>query len=179
MRGSYAPTPEAAEIERFGALNDEYLARNMSLVRLYGTMTPLFGLLAGLGAVVVMGFGGLLVIRGAISVGSFVAFGIYLGLLTWPLIALGWVINLFQRGAASMARLAHILDATSLIDPVPEQPADFVPGAAGRSIEFRDVGFHYPTEADREPRWILRNVNLFPAGETLGSSERPAAARAR
>jgi len=160
---------EAAEIERFGALNDEYLARNMSLVRLYGTMTPLFGLLAGLGAVVVMGFGGLLVIRGTISVGSFVAFGIYLGLLTWPLIALGWVINLFQRGGASMARLAQILDAKSLIDPVPKQPAGFVPGAAGRSIEFRDVGFHYPTEDGREPRWILRNVNfVVPAGETLG-----------
>ncbi len=142
---------EAAEIERFGALNDEYLARNMSLVRLYGTMTPLFGLLAGLGAVVVMGFGGLLVIRGSISVGSFVAFGIYLGLLTWPLIALGWVINLFQRGAASMARLAQIIDAKSLIHPFPENFAALVPGAAGRSIEFRNVGFHYPTEAGREP----------------------------
>ncbi|HLF12893.1 MAG TPA: ABC transporter transmembrane domain-containing protein, partial [Gammaproteobacteria bacterium] len=106
---------EAAEIERFGKLNDEYLARNMSLVRLYGTMTPLFGLLAGLGAAVVMGLGGALVIRGAISVGSFVAFGIYLGLLTWPLIALGWVINLFQRGGASMARLVEILDSKSLI----------------------------------------------------------------
>ena len=160
---------EAAEIERFGALNDEYLARNMSLVRLYGTMTPLFGLLAGLGAVVVMGFGGLLVIRGTITVGSFVAFGIYLGLLTWPLIALGWVINLFQRGAASMARLAQILDSKSLIDPAAERSAELVQGAAGRSIEFRGVGFHYPTEAGREPRWILRNVNfIVPAGETLG-----------
>jgi ATP-binding cassette, subfamily B, multidrug efflux pump len=159
---------EAAEIERFGALNDEYLARNMSLVRLYGTMTPLFGLLAGLGAVVVMGLGGLLVIRGAISVGSFVAFGIYLGLLTWPLIALGWVINLFQRGGASMARLGEILDAKSLLD-APLRPVSMVPAAAGRSIEFRDVGFHYPTDAGREPRWILRELSfVVPAGATLG-----------
>nr|MDP9179078.1 ABC transporter ATP-binding protein/permease [Gemmatimonadota bacterium] len=160
---------EAAEIERFSALNDEYLARNMSLVRLYGTMTPLFGLLAGLGAVVVMGLGGVLVIRGSISVGSFVAFGIYLGLLTWPLIALGWVINLFQRGGASMARLSQILDAKSLLDAPPPQPASLVATAGGRSIEFHDVGFHYPTEAGREPRWILRNLSLVvPAGATLG-----------
>jgi ATP-binding cassette subfamily B protein len=68
-----------------------------------------------------------------------------------------------------MARLAQILDAKSLIDPVPERPAAFVPGVAGRSIEFRDVGFHYPTEAGREPRWILRNVSfVVPASETLG-----------
>ncbi|HYN82060.1 MAG TPA: ABC transporter ATP-binding protein [Gemmatimonadaceae bacterium] len=160
---------EAAEIERFGALNDEYLARNMSLVRLYGTMTPLFGLLAGLGAVVVMGLGGLLVIRGSISVGSFVAFGIYLGLLTWPLIALGWVINLFQRGGASMARLGQILDAKSLLDAPPPRPVSLVPATAGRSIEFRDVGFHYPAETSREPRWILRNLSfVVPAGATLG-----------
>ena len=79
---------EAAEIERFGRLNEEYLIRNMSLVRLYGTMHPLFSLLAGLGAAIVIGLGGALVIRGTISVGSFVAFGLYLGLLTWPLIAL-------------------------------------------------------------------------------------------
>jgi ATP-binding cassette subfamily B multidrug efflux pump len=160
---------EAAEIERFGKLNDEYLARNMSLVRLYGSMTPLFGLLAGLGAVVVMGLGGLLVIRGAITVGSFVAFGIYLGLLTWPLIALGWVINLFQRGGASMARLAEILDAKSLIELPTSAPANLPAAAAGRSIEFRHVGFHYPTPADREPRWILRDLSfVVPAGATLG-----------
>jgi ATP-binding cassette subfamily B multidrug efflux pump len=160
---------EAAEIERFGELNDEYLARNMSLVRLYGTMTPLFGLLAGLGAVVVMGLGGVLVIRGSISVGSFVAFGIYLGLLTWPLIALGWVINLFQRGGASMARLLEILNAKSLIDFQEVPLSQLLPTSAGRSIEFRDVGFHYPTEGGREPRWILRHLNfVVPAGATLG-----------
>jgi ATP-binding cassette subfamily B multidrug efflux pump len=158
---------EAAEIERFGRLNDEYLARNMSLVRLYGTMTPLFGLLAGLGAAVVMGLGGALVIRGAISVGSFVAFGIYLGLLTWPLIALGWVVNLFQRGGASMARLVAILDSKSLIES-PVEPSAHLPAAAeGRSIEFRDVGFHYPSEG--QPRWILRHLSfVVPAGATLG-----------
>jgi ATP-binding cassette subfamily B protein len=160
---------EAAEIERFGKLNDEYLVRNMSLVRLYGTMHPLFALLAGLGAAVVIGLGGALVIRGTISVGSFVAFGLYLGLLTWPLIALGWVINLFQRGAASMARLLEILDSRSSIVSAGTAGAHLAPATAGRSIEFRNVGFHYPTPGDREPRWILRGVNFFvPAGATLG-----------
>ncbi len=90
---------EAAEIARFGAVNGEYLSRNMSLVRLWGTLNPLFGLFGGLGAVVVLGLGGALTMSGNISVGSFVAFGLYLTMLTWPLIALGWVVNLFQRGA--------------------------------------------------------------------------------
>ncbi len=160
---------EAAEIERFGRLNDEYLSRNMSLVRLYGTMNPVFSLLAGLGAAVVIGLGGALVIRGTISVGSFVAFGLYLGLLTWPLIALGWVINLFQRGAASMARLIEILDARSNIVSTGLERVHFAPAVSGRSIEFRDVGFHYPTAAGREPRWILRHLSfVVPAGATLG-----------
>ncbi len=160
---------EVAEIERFGKLNEEYLVRNMALVRLYGTMHPLFSLLAGLGAAVVIGLGGALVIRGTISVGSFVAFGLYLGLLTWPLIALGWVINLFQRGAASMARLVQILDARSSIVSVGAPGVHLPPATAGRSIEFRNVGFHYPTANDREPRWILRAVSfVVPAGATLG-----------
>ena len=160
---------EAAEIERFGRLNEEYLIRNMSLVRLYGTMHPLFSLLAGLGAAIVIGLGGALVIRGTISVGSFVAFGLYLGLLTWPLIALGWVINLFQRGAASMARLAEILDARSSVVSAAAANVHLAPARAGRSIEFRNVGFHYPTADGREPRWILRGISFFvPAGATLG-----------
>jgi len=160
---------EAAEIERFGRLNEEYLVRNMSLVRLYGTMHPLFALLAGFGAAIVIGLGGALVIRGSISVGSFVAFGLYLGLLTWPLIALGWVINLFQRGGASMARLVEILDAKSTVISAPAAGARLAPSREGRSIEFRNVGFHYPTSEGREPRWILRGISFFvPAGATLG-----------
>ena len=160
---------EAAEVERFSSMSDEYLARNMALVRLYATMNPLFSLLAGLGAVVVIALGGSLVIRGIITVGSFVAFGLYLGLLTWPLIALGWVINLFQRGGASMDRLAAILDAKPAISSAPGVAAALPPAGGGRSIEFRDVGFHYPVEDGREPRWILRHLSfVVPRGATLG-----------
>jgi ATP-binding cassette subfamily B protein len=161
---------ENAEISRFSLLNDEYMRRNMSLARLYGIMHPMFGALAGIAGIVVLGFGGLLTLRGTISVGSFVAFGLYLGLLTWPLIALGWVINLFQRGNASMLRLAEILDArSSIADPAAPDATHLPPVSGGRSIEYRNVGFHYPAAPGREPRWVLRNVSfVVPAGATLG-----------
>jgi ATP-binding cassette subfamily B protein len=161
---------ESAEIRRFASLNNEYRRRNMRLALLYGTMHPLFSLLGGGAAVVVLGVGGMLVLRGVISVGSFVAFGLYLGLLTWPLIALGFVINLFQRGNASMQRLLDILDShSSVLEPIPESAVHLTPVDGGRSIEFRNVGFHYPATDGHEPRWVLRNVSFtVPAGATLG-----------
>src|SRR3954464_2493723 len=159
---------EAAEIARFGAINEEYLALNMSLVRLWGTLNPLFAFFGGLGAVIVLGVGGALAIRGAISVGSFVAFGMYLTMLTWPMIALGWVVNLFQRGDASMGRLVEILDVKPSI-VAPEPARHLPPTDTGRTIEFRNVGFHYPSPPGTEPRWVLRNVSFtVPAGATLG-----------
>ena len=159
---------EAAEIARFGAINDQYLTLNMSLVRLWGTLNPLFAFFGGLGAVIVLGAGGALAIRGTISVGSFVAFGMYLTMLTWPMIALGWVVNLFQRGDASMGRLAEILNVRPAIGG--EEPVQHLsPSATGRTIEFRNVGFHYPSDPAGEPRWVLRNVSFtVPAGATFG-----------
>jgi ATP-binding cassette subfamily B protein len=164
---------ERAETARFAALNETYLQRNMSLAMLYGAMNPLFGLLAGLSVVVVLGLGGQLVVNGTITVGAFVAFGFYVGILTWPLIALGWVINLFQRGAASMARLLDILDAKSvLVEPSRPRTLPHRGSAAGRTIEFRNVGFYYPgTERSDhgQPRWVLRHVSFTaPAGSTIG-----------
>ena len=164
---------ETSEIRRFDAMNDEYLEKNMRLVRLYGAMHPAFMLLAGLGMVAVLWIGGALTIRGAISVGSFVAFGLYLGMLTWPLIALGWVINLFQRGAASMARLLDILDARSLLlEPTSGRALPLTTTNAGRTIEFRNVGFYFPgtEKSDHgQPRWVLRHVSFTaPAGATIG-----------
>ena len=159
---------EAPEIARWSAMNEEYVRRNMRLVRLWGLLNPGFSLLAGLGAVIVLGYGGRLVIRGQITVGALVAFGFYLGMLTWPLIALGWVTNLFQRGAASMARLNEILHAGSAIAE-PDAPRVLAPGRAGRAIEFRNVGFHYPVKDGVAPRWVLRGVSFsIPAGSTLG-----------
>jgi ATP-binding cassette subfamily B multidrug efflux pump len=161
---------ENAEIERFRGMGETYLQKNMQLMRLDAILHPAFMVLAGLGAVIVLGFGGTLVIRGTITVGELVAFGLYLGMLTWPLIALGWVVNLFQRGAASMQRLLDILDGTSTLVAA-RQPVRLPPrtDGSGRSLEFRSVSFHYPTAAGHEPRWVLRDVNFsVPAGATLG-----------
>ena len=175
---------ETDEISRFHVMSREYVARNIRLARLYGTMNPAFGLLAGFGMVIVIGVGGGMVVRGTLTVGSFVAFGIYLATLTWPLIALGWVTNLFQRGAASMTRLNEVLDARAKVADIPEAPASIAvrpasmlqapaareaPATGGSFIEFRGVGFHYPVDADSEPRWVLRDISFAaPAGSTLG-----------
>ena len=164
---------EDAEVARWQKLNDDYLVKNMRLAKLYAIMQPGFGIFAGFGMVAVVAFGGRLVVQGTITVGAFVAFSLYLGMLTWPLIALGWVINLFQRGAASMARLLDILDARSLLVEAPV-PSSLPPASgSGRTIEFRDVGFHYPAAPDAapgaEPRWVLRHVSFTaPAGATIG-----------
>lgn len=162
---------EGAEVERFGKLGEVYLAKNLGLARLYGIMHPAFSTLAGLGVVVVLGFGGQLVLEDRITVGSFVAFGFYLGILTWPLIALGWVVNLFQRGAASMRRLLDILDARSVLEesPAPRALAPVDRDRPGRRLEFRGVGFHYPAQDPDGPRWVLRDVSfVVDRGETLG-----------
>ena len=161
---------EAAEQSHFAALNDEYLRRNMGLARLYGLMSPGLQLLAGIGAVAVLGLGGMATLRNEITVGDFVAFGLFLGMLSWPLIALGWVINLFQRGAASMHRINEVLCATASV--VSPSNAALLPAHAsrGRAIEFRDVGYHYPVATPGDaPRWVLRNVSFtVPAGATVG-----------
>jgi len=158
---------EEAEQQRFAAGSAEYVRLNLRLARLYGIMHPTTGLIAGIGSLVVLGVGGTMTLRGEITVGSFVAFSFYLGMLTWPLIALGWVTNLFQRGAASLGRLLEILDAEPAIRP-PATPRALPAAGAGRSIEFRNVGFHHPTAPDREPRWVLRGINArIDAGGTL------------
>jgi ATP-binding cassette subfamily B protein len=159
---------EDPEIERFRDMGEEYLSRNMHLMRLDALMHPSFMVLAGLGAMVVLGYGGSLAIQGTITVGELVAFSLYLGMLTWPLIALGWVTNLFQRGAASMQRLLTVLDARNTVHETVRASLPARAETGGRTIEFRDVSFHYPGE-DVEPRWVLRHVSFtVPAGATVG-----------
>jgi ATP-binding cassette subfamily B multidrug efflux pump len=153
---------EAAESERFDASSAEYVRRNLRLANLYGVMSPSLTTLAGLGAAAVLGIGGAQVISGAMSVGAFVAFGLYLSNLTWPLIALGWVTNLFQRGEASMARLNELFDAQPSVT-TPAAPFPLPATAGGRAIEFRHVSFAY---TDRE---VLHDISFaIPAGGTLG-----------
>ncbi len=136
-----AYTQEAEQASQFDELNDEYRNRNMRLAISAGAFHPLLMLIAGFAMVIVLWLGGLEVISGKITVGDFVAFGFYLALLTWPMIALGWVVNLFQRGAASMGRLNKILGTAPNL-AVPE--GGYVLEDARGEVEFRDVSFAYP-----------------------------------
>lgn len=160
---------EAAEQAYFAALNDEYLRRNMGLARLYGLMSPGLQLLAGIGAVAVLGLGGAATLRGELTIGDFVAFGLYLAMLSWPLIALGWVINLFQRGGASMNRINDVLHASASVVSAAHPATLPAHAGRGRAIEFRNVGYHYPVAEGGTARWVLRHVSFtVPAGATLG-----------
>lgn len=158
---------EDAEVARFRALGETYLASNMRLARLNGLMSPGFALLAGLGGAITVGVGGAQLLEGRITVGEFVAFGIYLAMLTWPLIALGWTTNLFQRGAASLARVLELLDAEPVL--VRDRGTRVLPPTSvGRRLSFRGVGFHYPVADGAAPRWVLRDLTFdVPAGTTL------------
>src|SRR5438270_8290452 len=100
---------EDAEIANFEKANQEYIARSLKLVRLMGMLWPTLETMLGLAIVLVLWLGGREVLYGHMSVGDFVAFNTYMVQLTWPIIALGWVINIFQRGTASMARINEIL----------------------------------------------------------------------
>ena len=134
---------EQAEIRGFDEPNREYVSRNVKLIRTWSMFMPSLQALIGITFLIVLWRGGHLVLTGRISLGALIAFYSYLGILVWPMIALGWVTNIFQRGAASMGRLNHILIAQPQIDDraatVP--PETNVEG----EIEFRNLNFSYPT----------------------------------
>lgn len=137
---------------RFDAHSRVYMERNLDLARIWGAFFPVLQFLGGLGALVVLWLGGLQVIEGAITLGDFVAFGFYLTLLIWPMIAVGWVTNLFQRGAASMGRINALMDTPAAIDDAAETVDTPIRGL----IEFRDVWFRYP----ETERWVLEDLSF-------------------
>jgi ATP-binding cassette, subfamily B, multidrug efflux pump len=152
---------ERAQEREFDELNTGYLEKNMALARTAALFSPLLTLLTGFGILTVLWFGGRQAIAGTITAGDFVAFFFYLALLAWPMIALGWVINLFQRGAASLQRIAAVMDAQPAVAP----PTDaLAPAEVLGRIELRDVSFRYPgTERD-----VLRDVSFVAeAGQTI------------
>ena len=148
---------ERAETEHFRRLSQTYLERNLGLARVQGAFFPLLTLLGGGSGLVVLYVGGRLVMADVVSVGEFVAFGVYLAMLVWPMIALGWAVNLVQRGAASMGRINELFHQPPAISgaavPVPLPPA-----GRGRAIEFRNVWFRYPGAQDRG--WVLQDVSF-------------------
>src|SRR5438270_2428401 len=150
---------EEAEIRSFETANLEYIARSLRLVRLMGMLWPTLEAMLALGIVLVLWLGGREVLLGHIRVGDFVAFNTYMVQLTWPVIALGWVINIFQRGTASMIRINEILTEK----PAIQDAAGVEPQLAFEGeIEFRDLNFSYNgTE-------VLKDVNLrVPGGTSL------------
>jgi ATP-binding cassette subfamily B protein len=157
-------TREAAEVEAFAGMNREYVDRNQRLIQVWGVFHPLLAFLAGLAALLALYLGGREVIRAHISLGSFVAFTVYLAMLNWPVVALGWVINLFQRGMASFRRLAEILDVEPAIRSAPDAHRPAADAARGGEIEFRGLTFTYPGAT----RPALRDFTLrIEAGRTV------------
>jgi ATP-binding cassette, subfamily B, multidrug efflux pump len=153
---------EESEIGLFERLNKEYIARALRLVQLMGMLWPTLEFVLGISMVITLLAGGHLVLARRISVGDFVAFNTYMILLIWPIIAVGWVINIFQRGTASVKRIEELLQATPAIDDrsaVSTFGPDFV---LRGEIEFRNLSFSYGGAP------VLDNVSLhIPAGTSL------------
>jgi ATP-binding cassette subfamily B protein len=156
---------EEMEIKSFRSANQEYIARSLPLARLMGMLWPTLETLLQLAIVLVFGLGGRYVVQGRMSVGDFVAFLGYMALLMWPVMALGWVINLFQRGTASLGRIYEILqEKPEVADAPPMSPApgNGLPHEISGEIEFRDLTFSY----NGTP--VLDGINLkVPAGGSL------------
>jgi len=150
---------EKAEIGRFAELNRGYIAQNLKLVRIQAVFDPTMEALIGCTFLLVLWMGGRDVLRHRISMGNFVMFNTYMGMLIWPMIALGWVVNLMQRGSASLARINHILAEVASIRP-PEKAVSL--GRVSGEIEFRGVTMSYGSGP------VLESVNLrIRAGETV------------
>jgi ATP-binding cassette subfamily B protein len=154
---------EEAEIDAFEASNQEYIRRNLTLVRLIGMLWPTLETILGLAIVLVLWLGGREVLEHRISVGHFVAFNTYMVQLTMPIIALGWVINLFQRGTASMMRINELLvERPEIVDRPGVRARSSSFGELAGKIEFRNLSFAH----DGVP--VLKDISLeIPAGSSL------------
>ncbi|HET6362322.1 MAG TPA: ABC transporter ATP-binding protein [Gemmatimonadota bacterium] len=153
---------EESERRRFGDRSESYVHANMRLARLQAVLGPLLGFLLGVSLLILLWIGGTRVAEGSLTLGDFVAFLMYLAMIAWPLIAVGWIVNQFQRGSAAMVRLNRILLSKPAIDD--SRAVDGARPSSG-SIRFRDVSFRY--SAGRP--MVLESFDLeVPAGTTLG-----------
>ena len=148
-----AHVEEDGQLQAFRAIHDDYTEKNRAMIRIMSAMWPALSLLGGIAAAIVLWMGGMAVVRGQITLGELVAFQIYLGMLIWPMIALGWVTNIFQRSAASMGRIRAVMD----LEAEGDVGRNGVPApATGAAVELQGVGYRYPgTE-----RQVLRGVDL-------------------
>jgi ATP-binding cassette subfamily B protein len=157
---------EAMETNRVQSISETYVDQNVHLARTVGVFFPMIMLLANLSMAIVLYFGGRLTIDLTISAGDLVAFISYLGLLTWPMMALGWVTNLIQRGRASLDRIADIFNTpVEIVESPHPQPLESVRG----NIRFEDVSFAYPANGGDPAPTVLHHIDLtLPAGRILG-----------
>lgn len=156
---------EDGEIARFGRMCEEYRLRNLSLARLRGTMMALIGVFSGCATLLVLFAGGLRVIGGTLSFADFVAFQAYLAQLAWPTVALGWIVNVFQRGAGALDRIEEILETPPSI-PAAGPPASSPPPREAPEIRLRGLTFSYRTGSGAAP--ALRDLSLdIPPGSRL------------
>ena len=153
---------ESAERARFHDRSEGYVRANLHLAKIHALLGPMLGFLLGLSVLALLYVGGGRVAEGYLTLGDFVAFLMYLGMVAWPLIAFGWIANLFQRASAAMVRINRILLAEPAID---DRRADPAARPTAGSIRFRDVSFRY--SESRTP--VLEAFDLeIPAGTTLG-----------
>src|SRR5437764_11272191 len=153
---------EDAEIATFETANREYIARSLKLVRLMGMLWPTLETMLGLAIVLVLWLGGREVLLGRMTVGQFTAFNTFMVQLTWPIIALGWVINIFQRGTASLVRINQLMQEQPEIVDAPNVKAQAPEQQLTGDIEFRNLQFSY----NGTP--VLHDINLrVPAGSSL------------
>jgi len=151
---------EKAELKKFAKANKHNMDMNMRMVKLWGIMDPLMQFLSALSFIIVLYYGGMMVVNDQINVGDFVAFNGYLGMLIWPVISLGWVVNMAQRGVASMKRINVIMHEQPEISD--ENPLD-IEEIQG-NIEYRNLTFSY--EPNLPP--VLKNISFkVKQGETL------------
>jgi ATP-binding cassette subfamily B protein len=153
---------EQSQIGIFERLNRQYIARSLRLVQLMGMMWPTLEFILGVSMIITLLAGGHQVLAHRISVGQFVAFSTYMIMLIWPIIAVGWVVNLFQRGTASVQRIDELLRAEPAIDDRAADPAIEADTVLRGEIEFRHLSFSYGDTP------VLRDISLkIPAGSTL------------
>ena len=153
---------EESQITLFERLNRRYIGRAQRLVQLMGMLWPTLEFILGVSMVITLLAGGHLVVAHRITPGEFVAFNTYMILLIWPIIAVGWVVNIFQRGTASVKRIDELLQARPAIDDSAADPAIPADAVLHGDIEFRDLSFSYGDTP------VLHNVSLtIPAGSSL------------
>ena len=152
----------AREIEGFNALASELRARNLILARVRGAIVPLMGSVGGVGTLLVLWVGTRHVIQGTLSLGDFVAFNAYLASLAWPTIAMGWILNVFQRSQGALARISEVLDAE---DPPHGAVRDPAPPPAGTDLVVKGLGFAYGGSGSPALEEVSFSV---PPGGTLG-----------